>query len=319
MYSGGQPSDKDNFVLLAKDLKDSFQPHKLLLTSAFGASKKVIDEAYDIPALSKYLDYLHIMCYDYGGSWDRRITANAPLKGQGILNVAYSIEYLIKLGAPPSKIVMGVPFYGRTFITQFNGDFDDALTETGFQGTYTREIGFMGYNEICVSTSDRNSGWKKSYNTELNQAVAKFKDEQTGETRVAVYDSSRSIANKMKFAMSHNLAGAMIWSVDTDDFNGDCDIDADTFEDFKPMPRVNLTLPKRYNANYPLLRSVNEAIVVSLDEIAQEANLNDMDKKNEIPHGDHDDGNGAAASYPSFNVQIIFISIFIFRSINKFH
>lgn len=62
---GGQPQDKDNFVLLAKELKESFRPSNLLLTSAFGASKKIIDEAYDIPALSKYLDFMHIMWYAY--------------------------------------------------------------------------------------------------------------------------------------------------------------------------------------------------------------------------------------------------------------
>lgn len=67
MCRGGQPFDRDNFVLLVKELKESFRPHNLLLSSAFGASKKIIDESYDIPALSKYLDYLHIMCYDYGG------------------------------------------------------------------------------------------------------------------------------------------------------------------------------------------------------------------------------------------------------------
>lgn len=297
--------------MLVKDLKDSFRPHKLLLTSAFGASKKIIDEAYDIPALSKYLDYLHIMCYDYGGAWDRRVTANAPLKGQGILNVAYTIDYLIKLGAPPSKLVMGLPFYGRTFITQLNGDFDDVSNDVGFQGVYTRENGFMGYNEICVQLSDRTSGWKKSYDTERNQAIAKFKDEETGETRVAIFDSSRSIANKMKYAMSHNLAGAMIWSVDTDDFHGDCDIDSDTFDDFKDQPGITLSKPKRYNANYPLLRTVNEGIVLSLDEIAQEAKLDHHDKDNEIPHGD-DDGNGkGAGTCASFTIQMIILPIIV--------
>lgn len=155
------------------------------------------------------------MCYDYGGAWDRHITANAPLKGQGILNVEYTIDYLIKLGASPTKIVMGLPFYGRTFVTKLDGNFGDVSNDVGFQGPYTRENGFMGYNEICVLLSDRMSGWKRSYDDETSQAVAKFKDEETGETRVAVFDSSRSIANKMKFAMSRNLGGAMIWSIDT--------------------------------------------------------------------------------------------------------
>lgn len=86
--------DKQNFVSLVKELKEALRPHKLLLTSAFGASKKIIDEAYDIRALSKYLDFLHIMCYDYGGAWDRRVTANVKnflIQGRNIyLKILYN-------------------------------------------------------------------------------------------------------------------------------------------------------------------------------------------------------------------------------------
>lgn len=260
---------------------------------------------------------MHIMCYDYGGAWDRHITANAPLKGQGNLNVEHTIDYLIKLGASPTKIVMGLPFYGRTFVTELDGNFGDVSNDVGFQGVYTRENGFMGYNEICVFVSDRTSGWKKSYDTETNQAIAKYKNDETGETRVAVFDSSRSIANKMKFAMSRNLAGAMVWSIDTDDFHGDCDIDDDTFVDFKPIPGVTLNIPKRYNANYPLLRTINEATVLALDEIAQEAQLPDKDKDNEIPHGTEDNGKGTASTTAQTAYFVIVVTLFIHISHNN--
>lgn len=144
------------------------------------------------------------------GAWDRHVSANAPLKGQGILNVEYTIDYLIKLGASPTKIVMGLPFYGRTFVVnKSNGEFGDASNEIGFEGPYTREKGFMGYNEICTLLSDRTSGWQQSYNVEMSQAIAKYKNASV--TRIAIFDSSRSIAHKIKFAMSRNLGGAMIW------------------------------------------------------------------------------------------------------------
>lgn len=104
---------------------------------------------------------------------------------------------------------MGLPFYGRTFVTRLEGNMGDASNEIGFLGDYTRESGFMGYNEICTQLKNRTSGWQRSYDTDLNQAVAKHGDAANGETRVAVYDSSRSIANKVRFAMGHNLAGVM--------------------------------------------------------------------------------------------------------------
>lgn len=227
------------------------------------------------------------------------------------MNVQYTIDYLIKLGASPTKLVVGLPFYGRTFITKLNGNFGDAASDVGFQGVYTKENGFMGYNEICSLLSDRTSGWKRSYSEDMSQAVAKYRDEVTNETRVAVFDSSRSIARKIKFAMSRNLAGAMIWSIDTDDFLGDCDIDTDTFADFKPMPGVTLHIPKRIEANYPLLRTVNEAMVLALAEIAQEARLPDRDRDNEIPHGnDKGSGDGGGAAIPTTVSQMTLLAIF---------
>ena len=67
---GGVPEDKKNFILLIKDLYKVFRPQNLMLTAAIGASAATIDAAYDIPEMYKYLDYVHVMCYDYHGESD---------------------------------------------------------------------------------------------------------------------------------------------------------------------------------------------------------------------------------------------------------
>lgn len=243
-FRGGFPFDKHNFVLLAKELKESLGPHNLLLTSAFGPTKWIIDKAYEVPTLFEYFDFMFVMCYDYGGAWDKRITPNAPLKSHSNLNVVFTIDYLIKLGAPPSKLVLGLPFYGRTFVTNRNGNFGDPINNSAFHGLYTRDSKAMNYNEICLLLLNNASCWTQSFNTEFSEVIAKCRDQQKEETRVIVFDNSRSIAEKMKFAMSRNLAGAMVWSIDKDDFHGDCGIDQE-------------------HANYPLLRMINDAMVHS--------------------------------------------------------
>lgn len=292
-----------------KELKDELQPHNLLLTSAFGASKKTIDEAYNIRELSKYLDFLHVMCYDYGGSWDKKITANAPLHSDDELNVETTIKHLIKLGASPSKIVMGVPFYGRTFITNLDGNYGDASTDVAFQGPFTRENGFLGYNEICALLSNRTAKWTTTWDSATSQGIARFRDETTGETKVVVYDSTRSIANKMRFAMKYKLGGVMTWSIDTDDFLGDCNVEQETFDDFGDTAGVKLTLPKRVNSNYPLLRTINEGIIIALDEIDQENVIKESEADNVIPHGE-DSANGASiCSAVSSNVVVVVVFI----------
>lgn len=79
-------------------------------------------------------------------------------------------------------------------------------------------------------------------------------------------------------------------SIDTDDFAGNCDdsINFDTFNDFRSKPKVKLNIPKRTDKNYPLLRTINDAIRVTVDEMVQEENLI---KENEINNNGNNSGN----------------------------
>lgn len=191
-----------------KELHAEFKRYSLYLSSAFGAAKKIIDSAYNVKALAPYLDSMHIMCYDYFGSWDKKIGLNAPIENDDELNVKYSIDYFIKLGAPAEKIIMGLPFYGRTFITQKDGNLGDESDDHGFAGPFTREDGFMGYNEICSAL--RNPEWEPLWDVASSEAMARTKVADN-ETRVVTYDSPRSIANKVRYAIQRGLGGVMVW------------------------------------------------------------------------------------------------------------
>ena len=96
--STGPPSDKQNFVALVRELSDEFKLKGLLLTAAVSPNKKVIDAAYDVPALNKYLDYIYVMAYDYYGGWDPKTGHNSPLHHHPDLSdptfSAVSIKYL---------------------------------------------------------------------------------------------------------------------------------------------------------------------------------------------------------------------------------
>lgn len=63
---------------------------------------------------------------------------------------------MLKLGASPTKLVLGIPFYGRTFLLEDPSALSSnkkpklgaPAGSLGFQGPLTREDGFMGYNEV---------------------------------------------------------------------------------------------------------------------------------------------------------------------------
>ncbi|KAI4467569.1 chitinase [Holotrichia oblita] len=73
-------------TLFCKELRAAFNRFNYLLTAAFGAGKDTIDTAYDVRGLSKYLDFIHMMCYDYHGAGERT-RANAPLASSNMHNV----------------------------------------------------------------------------------------------------------------------------------------------------------------------------------------------------------------------------------------
>ena len=77
--SKGLPSDKDGFALLVKELSKALKPKGLLLSAAVSPSRAVIDRGYDVPGLSKNLDWIGLMTYDYHGHWDKETGHVAPM------------------------------------------------------------------------------------------------------------------------------------------------------------------------------------------------------------------------------------------------
>jgi chitinase len=57
--------------------------------------------------------------------------------------------------------VLGVPFYGRTFTLDIPDHAELGAPARGqaMQGPYTREAGFLGFNEICEILEDKAAGW----------------------------------------------------------------------------------------------------------------------------------------------------------------
>ncbi|XP_076235082.1 chitinase-3-like protein 1 [Calliopsis andreniformis] len=221
--NGGRKSDKRNFVLLLKELKQAFSSKGYSLSAAVGADSDSAPKSYDIPEISKYLDFINIMTYDFNGNWNHYTGMNSPLypgpkddSYQRTLNINAIVEYWLSHGAPREKIIVGLPFYGITF-TLKNPDEHGLYAPTtgpGKSGPYTDEAGTIGYNEMCVKIHE--GGWNIVH-TKKERVPYAYKHHQW-----ISYDNPESIREKAEYIKSKNLGGAMIWSIDTDDFKGAC-------------------------------------------------------------------------------------------------
>ncbi|KAL4713729.1 hypothetical protein ACJJTC_004260 [Scirpophaga incertulas] len=232
--------DVENFTQLLKEFRETFDKYGLILTAAVAAVEEAASQFYDIKGISQYLDYINIMSYDLHGPWDTVTGYNAALhKGEGeedipketLFTVDVAIDYWIKSGAPRSKILLGVPFYGHSFKLEDanNHNVKSNATGPGIEGPYTLSPGSVGYNEFCIMLETED--WNVKYDDKAKVPYA-----YRGSDWVS-YDDPQSIRIKAQYARNRNLGGVMLWSIDTDDFRAECG-----------------------QEDYPLLRAVNRGL-----------------------------------------------------------
>lgn len=250
---GGVKADKNNLVELLSELSDVFQFEDFYLTISVRTLSWLLPIAYDIKNIAKYVDYINMMTFGYAGYWDKKIGFTAPLNGEHANNLVNDVAEFIKLGAPPEKLVLGVAFHGRSFITNNTGNIGDASFGYKDGGSFFWAHEFFNYNKVCEMRKYKN--WEEQYDENAAQIIGKFINKE-GRTHVFVFDSPRSIAVKVKFAMEKNLGGVWTgWSVAMDDHGGECEPDLATFIDFP-----HLTAPTRTARDFPLLRTINETL-----------------------------------------------------------
>ncbi|KZS15149.1 Chitotriosidase-1 [Daphnia magna] len=166
------------------------------------------------------------MNYDYHGSWETFTGLNAPLYGNpaydrtlenSFLNTNWTIYYWLSNGVPASKIILGMPLYGRGFQLDnaANNGFYASAGNPIPAGPYTQQAGTWGYNEICEKfkaeptwTVVRDACYQAPYAYKNNLWIG--------------YDDEQSLRNKGRYIAAMNLGGALTWSIETDDFRGIC-------------------------------------------------------------------------------------------------
>ncbi|KAK3917613.1 putative chitinase 10, partial [Frankliniella fusca] len=219
--------DKKNFVLLLKELREAFEAEaqevkkpRLLLTAAVPVGPDNVKGGYDVPAVASYLDFINLMAYDFHGKWERETGHNAPLYAPSSdsewrkqLSVDYAASLWVRLGAPKDKLVIGMPTYGRSFTLSNTKQYkvNSPASGGGKAGEYTKEAGFLAYYEVCEMLK---TGASYVWDDEMKVPYAVQGDQWVG------FDDERSIRNKMTWIKDNGYAGAMVWTVDMDDFTG---------------------------------------------------------------------------------------------------
>lgn len=153
-----------------------------------------------IAEMDQYLTFWNVMCYDYAGSWSSKADYHSNLFG-GDLNTDTALRYYANAGVHPSKLVMGMPIYGRAFAN--TDGLGNAFQGVG-EGSW--ENGAWDYKSLplpgMIENTDRNaiSAWAYDPSKKL----------------LVTYDNVETTRAKADYIGRNGLGGGMWWESSAD-------------------------------------------------------------------------------------------------------
>jgi hypothetical protein len=156
------PTDQANYSFLIQELKSSLSAHNLTLSVAVGALGNEFN-----PSAIDSIDWLHVMAYDMGTPGTPHSTYEDALAGA---------SYWETFGFSKSKILLGLPFYGR-------------------DGNWWYEPSYVPYDEIIAQYR-------------LGPEV----DEING----IYFNGINTIKAKTRYMVENDYGGVMFWEITED-------------------------------------------------------------------------------------------------------
>lgn len=198
----------------------------------------------NITEMDQYLDMWNLMAYDYAGSWSNYsgdlaniyLSESNPNSTQG--NTDAAISYYISQGVSPSKLNLGIPLYGRSFLH------NDGGLGTPYNGTGPGELEAGVYNYNVLGGSGANI-------TEMGDVIASYSysyNDTDGGVLIS-YDTPNIALLKTNYLLSRGMGGVMYWEI-SGDKTGDESIittvansvgNLDTSENLLSYPQSNYT------------------------------------------------------------------------------
>lgn len=150
--------------------------------------------------MDQYLSFWNLMAYDYSGSWDSVANHQANVRGPPI-NTTMAVDWYKSQGIHPSKLIIGMPLYGRSFL---NTDGPGCPYNDVGEGSWER--GSYDYRALPLpgATPHRDEHAMASWSY----------DPRTRE--MITYDSEEVVKLKTHWINHMRLGGAMFWELSGD-------------------------------------------------------------------------------------------------------
>ncbi|WP_224244175.1 glycosyl hydrolase family 18 protein [Hyalangium gracile] len=222
----GRPEDTANFTAVLAEFRrqlDAVRPG-LQLTIATGSAPRAYTNI-QLGQVQAYLDHINIMTYDMHGAWDSTANFHAALynpasnPARSLQDSTHeSVQGHLAAGVPASKLIVGVPFYGRGWQGTQAGPAGDGLYQSTWGPAWgnwdtTGPSGMFDYYYI------RNTLEPTAVKRRHPEALVPYLYNPSTGLWVS-YDDPVSLGVKGDYINTQNLGGAMIWELSGDDPQG---------------------------------------------------------------------------------------------------
>jgi chitinase len=217
--NGERPADKENFTLLLAELRRQLDAQgaidKRHYVLAIAASARLQEIAnVEIASIVPLLDFINVMTYDYyaGAS---RTGFNSPLYAAAgdptpSRNVDATMRAFLDGGVPATKLLVGIPFYGRGYggVPSVNdGLFQSVAGSPSGWGPHDGDWNVLSQTRLKDPHYVRH--WESA-------ARVPWLHDSTSGTWVS-YDDPQSVAEKVRYVRERGLGGVVIWELGGDD------------------------------------------------------------------------------------------------------
>lgn len=199
-----QTADKKNFTELVKVLRAELGSSNELSFAA-GGFQKYLDESIEWQLVMPLVDRVNIMSYDLVNGYSKTTGHHTPLfsANNNEESTDKAVKYLLKLGIPAHKLVIGAAFYTRTWKNV--EDVNNGLYQPGL---HVEGVSFKNFNDSL----SKKKGWKYFWDKKAKAPYWYNKKQKM----FATSDDIASVKAKTSYVIKYKLGGIMFWELGLD-------------------------------------------------------------------------------------------------------
>jgi GH18 family chitinase len=209
-----RPEDKQNFTALMAELRAALDREgarrgpRLLLTFAAGASSEHLEHT-EMAKVQAVVDFVNLMTYDF------RVAAPGEPAGHHAnlrphpadprqVSAEGTVTAFLAAGVPASKLVLGVPFYGRAW--------EGVTSKDGLYREGRPPKQRLDTSHAALAALAGTDGWTREWDAAARVPYLWNAGKQTFVT----YEDEESLRLKSDYVLANGLGGVMFWEYHAD-------------------------------------------------------------------------------------------------------